>query len=70
MIMDLDFWRRHPGRAVGLGVGLLFGLLTVAVGFWQTLFILLCAGLGYLAAWYLEQYGGLYGFLNHIWRRR
>ena len=68
--MDGEYWRRHPGRASGLAAGMLFGLLTVVLGFWQTVFIFFCAGVGYLLAWYLEPYGGLCAFLSQILRRR
>lgn len=69
-VVDFNFWRRHPGRFTGLIVGLLFGLLTIVVGLWQTLFIFFCAGVGYALAWYFEQYGGFYGFLVHFFMRR
>jgi len=49
---------------------MLFGILTVALGFWEAVFVFFCAGVGYLLAWHLEPYGGLYGFLTHILRRR
>jgi uncharacterized membrane protein len=68
--VDWDYWRRHPGRVSGLAAGMLFGILTVALGFWEAVFVFFCAGVGYLLAWHLEPYGGLYGFLTHILRRR
>ncbi|MBC7347142.1 MAG: DUF2273 domain-containing protein [Clostridia bacterium] len=68
--MDFEFWRRHPGRLHGILGGLLFGLLATVLGFWQAIFVFFCAGVGYALAWYLEQYGGFYGFLAHLLRRR
>ncbi|MGI6606097.1 MAG: DUF2273 domain-containing protein [Peptococcia bacterium] len=38
---------KHRGKVLGLIAGLVFGLMVIKVGFWQTLFITLCLGLGY-----------------------
>lgn len=42
----------HGGRLVGAGLGLATAVLLLTLGFWRTLLILLCVGLG----WY---FGGV-----------
>ena len=44
----LNFWKTHRGAIIGTGLGLLIGILILAVGFFQTLFLALCAGIGAL----------------------
>ena len=41
-----DQWENHCGRTAGLLIGLLFGICVLLFGFWQIVFILLCAGIG------------------------
>lgn len=38
---------KYRGKAVGVTIGLIFSLLVLIIGFWRTLFILLCVGAGY-----------------------
>lgn len=39
---------RHRGKAIGILLGLAASVLVVSVGFWKTVFIVICIGLGYL----------------------
>jgi len=41
-------WHRHSGKITGLGCGLFLGLLILILGFFQTMFLLLCMGIGYI----------------------
>ena len=41
------FWQRHYGKIIGCLVGLLFALSVVKYGFWRSIFILACLGIGY-----------------------
>lgn len=38
----------HKGKVIGISLGLLFGLLTVLIGFWKTFFVSLCIVIGYI----------------------
>lgn len=38
----------HRGKAIGIILGLIFGLLTVVLGFWKTFFVALCIAIGYI----------------------
>lgn len=50
--MNLDFIIEtiieHKGKAIGISLGLVFGLLTVLIGFWKTFFVTICIILGYI----------------------
>ena len=39
---------KHRGKTTGVGLGLIASILLVSFGFWKTLLIVLCIGLGYL----------------------
>lgn len=38
----------HKGKVIGISLGLLFGLLTVLIGFWKTFFVTICIIVGYV----------------------
>ncbi len=44
----LKFWNAHKGAIIGTGLGLIVGILILAIGFFQTLFLALCTGIGAL----------------------
>lgn len=41
-----DFYKAHKGAIIGTGLGLLVGILILTAGFFQTLFLAICAGVG------------------------
>ena len=40
------FWKAHRGAIIGTGLGFLVGAFILTVGFFQTLFLAICAGIG------------------------
>ena len=48
--MDLhgffNFVKQHRGAIIGVSLGLLVGILMLSIGFFATLFLALCAGVG------------------------
>jgi Small integral membrane protein (DUF2273). len=42
----LKFWKAHKGAIIGTGLGLLAGILILSIGFFQTLFLAICAAVG------------------------
>ena len=38
--------KNHKGKAVGILLGLLFGTLVLHIGFWYSIFLFVCAGVG------------------------
>ena len=39
-------WQNHRGRSAGLLIGTIFALSILLFGFWKTLFVIFCAGIG------------------------
>ncbi|MDI3256613.1 MAG: DUF2273 domain-containing protein [Kyrpidia sp.] len=46
-------WERHPGRMLGTALGLVAGMVFLAVGFWRALIFAFFVWLGYVwgSAW-------------------
>lgn len=63
-----EIWRRHRGKIIGLGGGLVFALLTVTVGFWKAIFILICLGFGYWLGKKVDEGGGWQHWREKIFR--
>ncbi len=54
---EVNWWEtinRHWGKILGGLVGLIFALLVVNYGFWVSIFIFLCIGLGLVIGWRLD----------------
>ena len=49
--MDKEFftkaWQEHKGRIVGVSLGLIVGIVFVTIGFWKTVILSICVGIGY-----------------------
>ena len=43
-----EIWRAHSGKIIGLLVGFVTGLMIIAIGFFQALFVLICMIVGYV----------------------
>lgn len=43
-----SFIKQHKGAIIGVSLGLLVGILMLSIGFFATLFLALCAGVGAL----------------------
>lgn len=41
-----EFYKKYPGVVIGGGAGAALGLGFAAFGFWRTLVVLVCAGVG------------------------
>lgn len=41
------FFKSHKGKVIGVLAGLLFGMLVLMVGFWRSVFLAICMGVGY-----------------------
>ena len=44
----LSLWTTHKARLLGVIIGLLIGILFLTLGFWRTLFLVICMTIGYL----------------------
>jgi uncharacterized membrane protein len=43
-----EIWLHHSGKISGVTIGLLVGIFILAVGFFQTLFVMICVIIGYV----------------------
>ncbi len=41
-----EFIKAHRGLITGMGIGLIVGVLILAIGFFSTLFLAICVGIG------------------------
>lgn len=68
--MWLEFFKslleKHPGKVSGSLVGLLLGILIVTLGFFKTLFIVLCLSVGYVAGIRADESGGWITFFEKL----
>jgi len=47
-ILFQEIWRAHSGKIIGVLLGFFLGLLILAIGFFQALFVLFCMVVGYV----------------------
>ena len=59
LLLLQDQWEHYRGRTVGLLLGLLFGIAVLLFGVWQTLFVILCTGIGMYIGLRADRVGGL-----------
>ena len=52
-------WHNHRGKLIGVVLGLVFGIMVVAFGFWQTLFIFICVFTGFFIGKKLDSKGNI-----------
>ncbi|MDD3268453.1 MAG: DUF2273 domain-containing protein [Syntrophomonadaceae bacterium] len=45
----------HRGKAIGIVLGMLAGILVITYGFWRTLFIIFCIAMGYIIGKKLDE---------------
>lgn len=58
----------HRGKAIGILLGLVAGILVISYGFWRTLFIIFCIVLGYFIGKRLDDNQGLDHWLRQMFR--
>ncbi|WP_288183680.1 DUF2273 domain-containing protein [uncultured Sporomusa sp.] len=50
-----EIWQNHSGKMIGVLVGFVIGILILTFGFFQTLFVALCAAAGYVVGKRIDQ---------------
>jgi len=55
---------KHWGKILGGLLGLIFALLVINYGFWLSIFIFLCIGIGLVIGWRLDVSKNFGRFLN------
>ncbi|MGI5850802.1 MAG: DUF2273 domain-containing protein [Clostridiales bacterium] len=68
--MDKEFftkaWQEHKGRIVGVSLGLIVGIVFVTIGFWKTVILLMCVGIGYWLGGMTDKQEKFMNFLDKI----
>ncbi|HZJ58390.1 MAG TPA: DUF2273 domain-containing protein [Clostridia bacterium] len=59
-------WQDHRGRILGVSLGLLAGIIIVTMGFWKTVILALCAGIGYWIGGMTDRQERFIAFLDKI----
>ncbi|MBH5318062.1 DUF2273 domain-containing protein [Paenibacillus sp. GSMTC-2017] len=62
-----EFWEIYWKRLVGAAVGLFFGIIYLAFGFWDMLFVALLVAIGYWFGKGKEQTNGEEFSLQRVW---
>ncbi len=65
-----QFVAEHWGKIAGGLIGLAVGLCVILFGFWQSVFILLCVGLGVFIGRLFDRNESLRSILNRFWPDR
>ena len=60
----------HRGKTIGVLLGLLASILFVTFGFWRTVFIAICIGIGYLIGKQLDQNKNFDSWLKQMFKDR
>ncbi|WP_236614588.1 DUF2273 domain-containing protein [Sporomusa ovata] len=50
-----EIWQQHSGKLLGVVFGFVFGILVLSFGFFRTLFVVLCAVVGYIVGKRIDQ---------------
>ena len=61
-----DLWENSRWRVIGVISGLVIGILFLLLGFFQTIFLLICVGLGFFIGNKLDKKEDLMDFLDRL----
>ncbi len=70
---EQNWWhvvKEHWGKILGGLLGLIFAILVIVIGFWWSVFIYVCVGIGLLIGWRLEVSKNVGLYLNRIFAPR
>lgn len=59
-------WEHHRGKFVGTLSGLLFAVFVLVIGFFPTVFLVLCGGIGFLIGGRIDRGGVLEELRNRL----
>jgi uncharacterized membrane protein len=61
-----DLWKNSRWRVIGVVAGLLIGILFLLLGFFKTIFLMICVGLGFFIGNKLDKKEDLIDFLDRL----
>lgn len=66
----MDLWENHRGRTIGLLIGLIVGILFITLGFFKTIFLMICIGLGFFIGDKVDNQEDLFRLIEKIWPKK
>jgi uncharacterized membrane protein len=60
----------HRGKTIGVLLGLLASILFVTFGFWRTVFIIICIGVGYFIGKQLDENKNFDSWIKQMFKDR
>ncbi len=69
ILSEMNWWseiNKHWGKILGGLLGLIFALLVIYYGFWWSVFIYFCIGIGMLIGWKLDVSQDIGGFFKRL----
>ncbi|MGR6836402.1 DUF2273 domain-containing protein [Syntrophomonas erecta] len=60
----------NRGKAIGILLGLIASILVISYGFWKTLFIMFCIGVGYFIGKQLDEKKSFDNWLKEMFKDR
>ncbi len=61
-----EIWQNHSGKIVGVLVGFFLGVLIILLGFFQTLFVMLCVIAGFVVGKRIDEKEDLMDILDKL----
>jgi len=61
-----EFMRKYSGRLIGSSIGLAIAVLFLSIGFFRTLLILICVGIGYFLGLFRDSKEEFLEFVERI----
>lgn len=62
----LDYLKTHKGKMIGIGIGFIFGVMVLLLGFFRTLFLFICILIGYYIGSKVDKRENFLEFLDKI----
>lgn len=63
-------WQEHRGKSVGVILGLTASILFVTMGFWRTIFIVICLAVGYWIGKRVDEHHSFDDWMNTFKNQR
>ena len=72
--MDLNellknLWANHRGKVIGVIAGLLFAGFVISFGFWRSLFIFFCVGVGLFIGVLVDKENGVVNGIKQVFKK-
>ena len=61
-----EIWQVHSGKIVGIATGFILGILIITIGFFSTLFVLICTVAGFVIGKRIDQKEDIMEILDKI----